>query len=677
MSNKRCDGYLYSKQDCYKYALSNEKYCSGHLYFNDFSDTIITKIKNGTTDYKPCTRCKRWNNGKKSNCNVCIEQLINLRKNKKNLIKKCGGIDCDNNPCRNDALTNGFCKYHDYMEKYTKEMMNKLTKCTGCNKQYYKPNNATCDKCKNRGKKTTEKRKEKIINCKYDGCENKTSREFKNDYCGKHQREAFRESIENKGMKVCKNYLRGCIEELEIDYSFKKCIDCLTKDRNQDRKNRMKTHEIAQQIINKVDKSKIDINKIESDNDALDDEIDDDNFDNLLLMCVSCPKSNNMHNMDEFIKRNIDGYFVGFSKRCNGCRKYDREHDKRDRKRDFKNSNYTKEQLEKLNNRKKEWKSNNKERCNKYYVKSRLKTREKMGEKVYLKCLSERIKQYRKNHPEMMKMIYEKSKKDPNVKYNTYIRSAKKRHITFEIDFDFCKKLFTGECYYCKEKYINDGYLIGIDRVDNKIGYIETNCVSCCKICNYIKCTMEKELLHEKIRHIMTYMKLSSNLYLNDDVFKDSGSTLYYLHMERVEKKNLTTDFDMDYYYKLKSHNCYICGKESNESHTNGIDRIDSNFGYLKNNSLPCCSDCNYMKKNYKFNEFIYKLYQIYITNNKMTHTILSFDTITHICKLHIKHEFNKIKNDMNLSNYDLKNVLYDPLNDFKKLQYMCDILIN
>ena len=38
------------------------------------------------------------------------------------------------------------------------------------------------------------------------------------------------------------------------------------------------------------------------------------------------------------------------------------------------------------------------------------------------------------------------------------------------------------ECYYCGKLGPS-----GIDRIDNNIGYIENNCVPCCKHCNYVK----------------------------------------------------------------------------------------------------------------------------------------------------------------------------------------------
>ena len=60
------------------------------------------------------------------------------------------------------------------------------------------------------------------------------------------------------------------------------------------------------------------------------------------------------------------------------------------------------------------------------------------------------------------------------------------------------------------------------------------------------------------------------------------------------------------------SQSCYLCGKESDDFHTNGIDRIDNNIGYEKNNVLPCCGDCNYMKREFNLDHLLIKYCQIY-----------------------------------------------------------------
>jgi hypothetical protein len=45
---------------------------------------------------------------------------------------------------------------------------------------------------------------------------------------------------------------------------------------------------------------------------------------------------------------------------------------------------------------------------------------------------------------------------------------------------------------------------------------------------------------------------------------------------------------------------CYLCGR----SPALGIDRMDSAVGYTVENARPCCTDCNYMKKDLSLDDF-------------------------------------------------------------------------
>ena len=84
--------------------------------------------------------------------------------------------------------------------------------------------------------------------------------------------------------------------------------------------------------------------------------------------------------------------------------------------------------------------------------------------------------------------------------YSIYKRNAKRRNIIFSLTEDEVKILFSQKCYYCgcepsgiiKSQY-NNGDLVfnGIDRVDNDKPYEISNCVSCCKECNYLKTNSE------------------------------------------------------------------------------------------------------------------------------------------------------------------------------------------
>lgn len=82
--------------------------------------------------------------------------------------------------------------------------------------------------------------------------------------------------------------------------------------------------------------------------------------------------------------------------------------------------------------------------------------------------------------------------------YLAYKKNAMTEHKDFNLTMKDCFKLFENECYYCgelpkptKSKKGNsvDGLFLrnGIDRLDNSIGYVLNNVVSCCDTCNYGK----------------------------------------------------------------------------------------------------------------------------------------------------------------------------------------------
>lgn len=88
--------------------------------------------------------------------------------------------------------------------------------------------------------------------------------------------------------------------------------------------------------------------------------------------------------------------------------------------------------------------------------------------------------------------------------YKQYQNNAKKNNRTWALTKKQFKKLTQGNCYYCGTKPNHQynpiktprgSYVCnGIDRVDNNKGYILSNCVSCCKMCNCAKrdYTLEK-----------------------------------------------------------------------------------------------------------------------------------------------------------------------------------------
>lgn len=148
---------------------------------------------------------------------------------------KCLAKDRHDQPCRFKSLADSrFCKNHQYMNDYTDEMLAATIRCNGCMKHYYlQKGNKNCDKCKERGKKNREKKKEVKILCNKDGC--KYKRSIENAYSNLHQRCLFEDEVKAQNKKCCYNVTRGCRAILELTYRFSKCSECLEKEREKDR----------------------------------------------------------------------------------------------------------------------------------------------------------------------------------------------------------------------------------------------------------------------------------------------------------------------------------------------------------------------------------------------------------------------------------------------------------
>lgn len=82
--------------------------------------------------------------------------------------------------------------------------------------------------------------------------------------------------------------------------------------------------------------------------------------------------------------------------------------------------------------------------------------------------------------------------------FKMYERNAKKANRDFSLTLAFFSTFWQKPCFYCGE----DIDTIGIDRIDNSIGYIEDNIVSCCKLCNLMKRSLSQKEFLLKCRKI-------------------------------------------------------------------------------------------------------------------------------------------------------------------------------
>ena len=91
-----------------------------------------------------------------------------------------------------------------------------------------------------------------------------------------------------------------------------------------------------------------------------------------------------------------------------------------------------------------------------------------------------------------------------------YKNSASQRKLTYDLDDETLFTLIKSNCHYCgkppsKPHRKCETFLYnGLDRVDNSIGYIESNVVPCCYICNKMKGELSVEVFLEHLNNIWT-----------------------------------------------------------------------------------------------------------------------------------------------------------------------------
>ena len=119
-------------------------------------------------------------------------------------------------------------------------------------------------------------------------------------------------------------------------------------------------------------------------------------------------------------------------------------------------------------------------------------------------AVEERRKIWISQHPEQAKRIrkksYEKRKHTLKYAFVRYQVRCKVDNISFQLAFDEFAQFWQKPCVYCGNAIDK----IGLDRVDNNLGYTVSNVVPCCKQCNQMKMDYTRS---EFIEHCMQIIK--------------------------------------------------------------------------------------------------------------------------------------------------------------------------
>lgn len=120
----------------------------------------------------------------------------------------------------------------------------------------------------------------------------------------------------------------------------------------------------------------------------------------------------------------------------------------------------------------------------------------------------ERIKEYKEQHKKEYQKAYrerwKKIGKTVGTRYSVYKSTSKRRNIEFNLTKEQFVELWNKPCHYCGSDIVG----IGVDRVDNTIGYQVDNIVPCCSWCNRMKLNFTEQDFLNKCKQIVEFNNL-------------------------------------------------------------------------------------------------------------------------------------------------------------------------
>lgn len=152
-------------------------------------------------------------------------------------------------------------------------------------------------------------------------------------------------------------------------------------------------------------------------------------------------------------------------------------------------------------------------------------------------------------------------------------------------------------CNYCDFRVAEGDVLNGLDRSDSSLGYTDANTVSCCSSCNAMKGPLREHVFIDNTRRIAAFRGLNVIDERARARLAPFSGRRELLDAPPKSKANFLTIANK---IDIWSSACYLCGR----SPCFGIDRVDPDGDYTLDNSRPCCTECNYMKKDLAIGDF-------------------------------------------------------------------------
>jgi len=108
----------------------------------------------------------------------------------------------------------------------------------------------------------------------------------------------------------------------------------------------------------------------------------------------------------------------------------------------------------------------------------------------------------------------------------------------------------------------------------------------------------------EKVRHSARtyYWRNREKILGKSRLFNTTSKGRYEMCKKRAKKRGYEFDISLDFFAHITSKPCHYCGATNVKI---GIDRKDSSKGYVPDNCVPCCRECNIFKLSKNYERFV------------------------------------------------------------------------
>jgi len=151
-----------------------------------------------------------------------------------------------------------------------------------------------------------------------------------------------------------------------------------------------------------------------------------------------------------------------------------------------------------------------------------------------------------------------------------------------------------------------------VSQYNGQKGTITKHCLSCREKGKIRDKNRNKELRNTKSRIAESKdERKQKKKEWTENVRYKSESYHYNSYQTHAQERGFCFDLAIDTYMSIIYQNCYYCNG-MNDVGFNGVDRKNNEHGYTIENSVSCCSVCNFMKKTTQADIFIKKAMHIY-----------------------------------------------------------------